>query len=108
MVYPSGWTPGSFGYAYPPEHPGPVVRMNVQATVDRIEEAGPRRWCVPGYRISTTTSRADWVTTPRKFTRRSRATAEAGGIGFMLWDPSLQYEQQALEQALSLTWSPFG
>ena len=107
MVYPSGWTPGSFGYAYPPEHPGPVVRMNVQATVDRIEEPGSalvRPWLQDfhDYQSRGLGYYAEEVHA------QIAATAEAGGIGFMLWDPSLQYEQQALEQALSLTWSPFG
>ena len=105
MVYPSGWSPGSFGYAYPPAHPGIVVELNVQATVDLIPEHGSalvRPWLqdfhdyqARGLPYNATEVHAQIA-----------ATAAAGGIGFMLWDPSLQYEQAALEQALSLTWSP--
>ena len=107
MVYPSGWTPGSFGYAYPPEHPGPVVRINVEATVNLIEEPGSalvRPWLQDfhDYQSRGLGYYAEEVHA------QIAATAEAGGIGFMLWDTSLQYELQALEQALSLTWSPFG
>ncbi|MCY4620001.1 MAG: hypothetical protein OXD50_15815 [Chloroflexi bacterium] len=107
MVYPSGWSPGSFGFAYPPEHPGPVVRMNVEATVERIGEHGSalvRPWLQDfhDYQARGLGYYSEEVHA------QIEATATAGGIGFMLWDPSLQYERGALEQALSLTWSPFG
>ena len=107
MVYPSGWHPGSLGFAYPPEHPGAVVRINVGATVEKARPHGTalvRPWLQDFHDYQ-----------PRGLTYYSEqvhaqiaATAEAGGIGFMLWDPSLDYEERALEQALSLTWSPFG
>ncbi len=106
MVYPSGWAPGSFGYEYPPEHPGPVVQLNVQATVDRIAEdhsALVRPWLQDfhDYQARGLFYGSDYVSA------QIEATAAAGGIGFMLWDPSLQFEQQALEEALSLTWPPY-
>ena len=104
MVYPSGWTPGSFGYAYPPEHPGPVVRFNVEATVNRIEDPGSalvRPWLQDfhDYQSRGLPYYAEQVHA------QIAATAAAGGVGFMLWDPSLSYEQQALELALSISWS---
>ena len=107
MVYPSGWTAGSFGYSYPPEYPGPVVRMNVQATVDLITEEGSalvRPWLQDFHDYQ---GRGLLYNAPQVLAQ-IEATARAGGIGFMLWDPSLDYEQAALERALSLTWSPFG
>lgn len=107
MVYPSGWTPGSFGYAYPPEHPGPVVRFNVEATVDRIEEPGSalvRPW-LQDFRDYQ--SRGLPYNTEQVHAQIA-ATAEAGGVGFMLWDPSLSYQEEALELALGLTWSTTG
>jgi len=107
MVYPSGWTPGSFGFAYPPAHPGPVVQRNVEATVERIE--------MPGSALVR-----PWLQDFHDYQRRGlryyaeqvlaqiAATAAAGGFGFMLWDPSLSYEQQALERALGIVWTDAG
>ena len=107
MVYPSGWHPGSLGFAYPPAHPGPVVRINVEATVDRIE--------MPGSALVR-----PWLQDFHDYQRRGlryyaeqvhaqiAATAAAGGFGFMLWDPSLRYEQQALEEALGIVWTNAG
>ena len=107
MVYPSGWHAGSLGFAYPPEHPGPVVRINVEATVEKARPHGTalvRPWLQDfhDYQSRGLGYYAEEVHA------QIAATAEAGGIGFMLWDPSLKYEEQALEQALGLTWSPFG
>ena len=107
MVYPSGWHAGSLGFAYPPEHPGPVVRINVEATVERARPHGTalvRPW-LQDFRDY---QEKGLFYNAKEVLAQITATAEAGGIGFMLWDPSLQYEQQALEQSLSLTWSPFG
>ena len=107
MVYPSGWHAGSLGFAYPPEHPGPVVRINVEATVEKARPHGTalvRPWLQDfhDYQSRGLSYYAEEVHA------QIAATAEAGGIGFMLWDPSLQYERGALEQALSLIWSTFG
>ena len=107
MVYPSGWGAGSFGFDYPPAHPGPVVRMNVQATVDKISHPGGavvRPWL----QDFTDYQRQGLYYNAWMVSQQIEATAEAGGIGFMLWDPSLAYEQDALEQAIELTWSPLG
>lgn len=106
MVYPSGWHAGSLGFAYPPAHPGPVVRINVQATVDRARPHGTalvRPWLQDFHDYQPRGLRYY----SEQVHAQIAATAEAGGIGFMLWDPSLQYEELALEQALSVTWSPF-
>ncbi len=107
MVYPSGWSAGSFGFEYPPEHPGTVVRLNVEATVDLVKEHGSalvRPWLQDfrDYQSRRLHYYAEEVLA------QIRATATAGGVGFMLWDPSLHYQQVALEHALALTWNPFG
>ena len=107
MVYPSGWHAGSLGFAYPPEHPGPVVRINVEATVEKARPHGTalvRPWLQDFHDYQARGLRYY----AKEVHAQIAATAEAGGVGFMLWDPSLRYEQQALEQALGLTWSPFG
>ena len=107
MVYPSGWSAGSLGYAYPPAHPGPIVRINVEATIEKVAEHGNalvRPWLQDfhDYQSQGLLYLADQVHA------QIAATAAAGGFGFMLWDPSMQYERQALERSLELTWSPFG
>lgn len=107
MVYPSGWHAGALGFAYPPAHPGPVVRINVEATVEKAQPHGTalvRPWLQDFHDYQSRGIRYY----SEQVHAQIAATAEAGGIGFMLWDPSLQYEEQALEQALSLVWSPFG
>lgn len=107
MVYPSGWHAGSLGFAYPPAHPGPVVRINVEATVDRARPHGTalvRPWLQDFHDYG---SRA-LPYYAEQVHAQIAATAAAGGVGFMLWDPSLAYEEQALQQALELTWSPYG
>ncbi len=106
MVYPSGWAAGSLGFDYPPAHPGPVVQINVEATVERVGDRGNalvRPWLQDfhDYQALGLGYYSEQVHA------QIAATAAAGGLGFMLWDPSLQYEELALEQALSLTWSPF-
>ena len=107
MVYPSGWSPGSFGFSYPPAHPGPVVQFNVEATVHLTTGSGSalvRPWLQDfhDYQARGLFYGADYVHA------QIEATASAGGIGFMLWDPSLNYQLAALERALELTWSPLG
>lgn len=105
MVYPSGWGEGSFGFDYPPAHPFEIVRRNVGATVDLITDPGSalvRPWLQDfhDYRGRGLTYNA-WMVS-----QQIEATAEAGGFGFMLWDPALTYERVALQQAIELTWSP--
>lgn len=107
MVYPSGWHAGSLGFAYPPAHPGPVVRINVEATVDRARPHGTalvRPWLQDFHDYGS----RGLPYYAEQVHAQIAATAAAGGIGFMLWDPSLAYEEQALQQALELTWSPYG
>ena len=106
MVYPSGWHAGSLGFAYPPAHPGPVVKINVEATVELARPHGTalvRPWLQDFHDYQARGLRYH----SEQMHAQIAATAEAGGIGFMLWDPSLKYEELALEQALTLTWSPF-
>ena len=107
MVYPSGWNAGSLGFAYPPAHPGPVVRINVEATVEKARPHGTalvRPW-LQDFR-DYQPQRLPYLS--EQVLAQIAATAEAGGIGFMLWDPALNYQEQALEQAIDLVWLPFG
>ena len=103
MVYPSGWSAGSFGYNYPPAHPGPVVQENVRATVELIAEEGTalvRPW-LQDFRDYQ--YQALYYTAERVLAQ-IEGTVNAGGFGFMLWDPLLQYQQEALRLALGVDW----
>ena len=107
MVYPSGWNAGSFGFGYPPAHPGPVVELNVRATVNLAIDNGSalvRPWLqdFQDYQARRLPYQAAQVRA------QIEATAAAGGVGFMLWDPSLDYQLAALELTQELTWSPLG
>ncbi len=94
MVYPSTWPSGRFGFAYPPAWPGEVVQSSVQSGVDRLGESNAhvRPWLqdfhdyqaqeLP-YRTLEVRAQID-------------GAAAAGGDGFMLWDPSLNYARGAL------------
>ena len=105
MVYPSGWDEGHFGLSYPPAHPGVVVRESVSAVTDRAHEWGPvqvRPWLQDfrDYRARGLYYGADEVAA------QIRAASDAGGAGFMLWDPSLSYQTDALESTRDLAWNP--
>ena len=96
MVYPSTWTTGWFGLVYPPSDPYTVVLGSVGAAVARLE----------GYNIVVRPWLQDFhdygarklYYGPAEVAVQIDASAEAGGSGFMLWDPSLNYQLPALAQ----------
>ena len=96
MVYPSAWSTGWFGVVYPAADPYAMVLGSVAAAVARLE----------GYNIVVRPWLQDFRDYgPRKLYYSAAevavqidATAEAGGSGFMLWDPSLNYQLPALAQ----------
>lgn len=105
MLYPSGWGPGWFGYAYPPAAAGDVIRQSTAGTLNIVTEwsgAHVRPWLqdFPDYMARRLAYGSDRVA------EQIRAAAEAGANGFMLWDANLRYEAAALEQTTQLEWSP--
>ena len=96
MVYPSTWSTGWFGNVYPAADPYAVVLGSVAAAVARLE----------GYNIVVRPWLQDFHDYgarklhygPTEVAVQIDATAEAGGSGFMLWDPSLAYQLPALAQ----------
>ena len=96
MVYPSTWSTGWFGAVYPAADPYAVVLGSVGAAVSRLE----------GYNIVVRPWLQDFHDYgPRELYYGAAevavqidATAHAGGSGFMLWDPSLNYQLPALAQ----------
>ena len=96
MVYPSTWSTGWFGAVYPASDPYAVVLGSVGAAVARLE----------GYNIVVRPWLQDFhdygprklYYGPTEVAVQIDATAEAGGSGFMLWDPSFNYQLPALAQ----------
>ncbi len=90
MVYPSHFTPGSYGLADPNAAPGPTVE---QALRDfRRALRGRRTRLVPwlqDFSLGRAYGEADVVA-------QVRAARAAGADGFMLWDPHGRYTAAAL------------
>jgi hypothetical protein len=97
MVYPSTWTPGWFGLDYPPSDPFRVVSQSVAQAVARLapfESVIVRPWLqdfhdyqeqkLP-YGLAQVRAQID-------------ASMQAGASGFMLWDPSLNYQLSVLAE----------
>ena len=96
MVYPSTWTPGWFGLAYPPADPFRVVQVSIQRAVDRLasyEGIVVRPWLQDFHDYGV--QRLFYGS--QEVMAQIDATALAGGKGFMLWDSSLNYEIGAAE-----------
>ena len=95
MVYPSTWAPGWFGFTHPATEPYAVVRTSVARAVARLA-AFPgvvvRPWLqdFPDYQAGRQSYGADEVRA------QIDASAAGGGSGFMLWDPTLDYQFEAL------------
>lgn len=97
MVYPSTWTTGWFGLPYPPSDPYRVVLESVRTAVERMSTLGNvvvRPWLQDfhDYQEQSLPYGAAEVRL------QIEAAAEAGGQGFMLWDPSLQYQLGVLAE----------
>ena len=95
MVYPSTWSGGWFGVAYPPADPFTIVLASVAAAVQRLD----------GYNIIVRPWLQDFHDyQPEKLlygaievAAQIDASVRAGASGFMLWDPSLNYHLSPLD-----------
>lgn len=94
MVYPSTWTPGWFGLPYPPADPFRVVFDSVATAVQRLEPFNivVRPWLQDFHDYQAQKIFYDAA----KVDAQIRANALAGGDGYMLWDPSLNYHLDAI------------
>ena len=97
MVYPSTWAPGSFGLAYPAAEPELVVRLSIETAVQWVRDSG-----VVGVQVRP------WLQDYRDYGPRQIAygsdkvlvqivaSERSGGVGFMLWNPTLLYHTDVL------------
>lgn len=97
MLYPSTWGAGFFGIEYPPAEPGLVIELSMRAAVERLRDSG-----IVGVQIRP------WLQDYRDYQPRQlrygfaevmaqiRASTAEGGVGFMLWNPTLLYHTDVL------------
>jgi len=95
MVYPSTWATGWFGLLNPATDPYLVVESSVARSVERLSEfpgVVVRPWLqdFPDYQAGRQ------AYGPIEVRAQIDANRDAGGSGFMLWDPSLDYGVEAL------------
>ena len=95
MVYPSTWTPGWFGLAYPPADPFRVVADSIAAAVNRLRPF-PNVVVRPWLQDFHDYQEEKLFYGPDQVLDQIRAVEQAGGSGFMLWDPSLNYQTALL------------
>ncbi|SFV68836.1 COG1306 predicted glycoside hydrolase [hydrothermal vent metagenome] len=92
MLYPSGFSSGSFHFKYPSLHPYQVVYRSVKHIQDRISSARVRPW-LQGFR--------DYTSPHKEYKKieiqaQIQATEDIGTNGWMLWSPSSRYKKDYL------------
>ncbi len=89
MLYPSGFSRGSFHFEHPSEHPYAVIYRSVKNTKDRIDTKRVRPW------LQYFKDYAHKHRPYQKFevTEQMRATEDVNTSGWMMWSPSSRYHQ---------------
>ena len=87
MLYPSGFSSGSFHFKYPSDHPYAVIYRSVKKIKDRIDPLRVRPWLQ--YFKDYTAKHRPY----KKFEVREqiRATQNIKTGGWMMWSPSSRY-----------------
>jgi hypothetical protein len=95
MVYPSGYHLGIPGYRNPVEHPYQVVRDTIRLIRQRAQPTAARvRPWLQDFRDYAFDRRPFG---PREIRAQMRGAAEAGAVGWMLWNARNDYTADALE-----------
>jgi hypothetical protein len=94
MVYPSGYHLGIPGYRNPVAHPYEVVRESVRLIRQRAQHttARVRPW-LQDFRDYAFDRRPFGV---HEIRAQMKGAADAGGVGYMLWNPRNDYTAEAL------------
>ncbi|WP_152182893.1 putative glycoside hydrolase [Sulfurimonas indica] len=87
MLYPSGFSKGSFYFEYPSEYPYEVVFRSVKTIQDRVKSARVRPW-LQHFK--------DYTRRKKEYARdeiqaQIKATEDVGTNGWMMWSPSSKY-----------------
>jgi len=93
MLYPSGFSTGSFYFKHPAKHPYEVVYRSVKHIQDRIESKRVRPW-LQHFKDYT---RACQPYKREEVQAQIKATKDVGTNGWMMWSPSSKYNIEYLE-----------
>ncbi|MDT8338252.1 MAG: putative glycoside hydrolase [Sulfurimonas sp.] len=88
MLYPSGFSKGSFGLENPSEHPHMVIYKSLKNIEDQIESKRLRPWLQSFKDYAHRKIAYNFF----EINEQIRATADTNTSGWMLWSPSSTYE----------------
>ncbi len=92
MLYPSGFSKGSFYFDYPSEYPYEVVFRSVKTIQDRIPSNRVRPWLQ--YFKDYTKRKKEYKRA--EIQAQIKATEDVGTNGWMMWSPSSRYSLKCL------------
>lgn len=89
MLYPSGFSSGSFYFKHPSEHPYAVIYRSVKNIRDRIDTIRVRPW-LQYFK--------DYTAPKKRYGKfeiheQIRATEDVNASGWMMWSPSSRYHE---------------
>ena len=88
MLYPSGFSKGSFGFKYPAEHPYAVIYRSIKNIEDRVDSKRVRPW-LQSFQDYAHTKK---IYSTIEINEQIRATIDTNTSGWMLWSPSSKYK----------------
>lgn len=92
MLYPSGFSRGSFYFEYPSEYPYEVVFRSVKTIRDRVPSSHVRPWLQ--YFKDYTRRKKEYKRD--EIQAQIKATEDVGTNGWMMWSPSSKYSAKYL------------
>ena len=96
MLYPSGFSSGSFYFKYPAKHPYAVIYRSVKNIEDRVDLKRVRPWLQ--YFKDYTSANVEY--NRHEIQDQIRATRDAATNGWMMWSPSSKYYYRDLKSSL--------
>jgi hypothetical protein len=90
MVYPSHYATGFYGWENPGDHPE-IVGIGVKGSLEQIKSADQTK---PLAVVRPWIQAEDYKTTtysPKYLQDEIRASNDAGGTGWLMWNPSQEY-----------------
>ncbi len=100
MLYPSHWNPGEYGVENPESQPYEIVKRSLRDFEQQVARTG--RPLVPWLQHFS----LDVEYGPAEIRAQIRATAEVSHNGWMMWDPGVTYDAEALRVAEDGTPAP--
>jgi len=94
MLYPSGFSSGSFYFKYPAKHPYEVVYRSIKKIQDKIPSSRVRPWLQ--YFKDYTQSKKAYKR--EEIQKQIKAAEDIGANGWMLWSPSSKYHKEYLRR----------